>query len=211
MTHKETGAYRQLFPQNQIPIILSSVFEASITLRKKKFDDREDWITRRLYSRLVRIPVYRDSALSIHLKPEIVSQDMDANTPAGEIDLLVSCSYGYEIYFAIEAKRLRVLLHSGRMFLGNTEYVKDGMMRFVTEQYAPLMEASAMLGYVFDGNIDKARFGIDRTIQDKAEELRLKSPGRLIPSRILPDKPVDETIHDLGERSFTLYHVFIAV
>jgi hypothetical protein len=212
VAESETGVYGRLFPRDQIPIILSSIFEVSRTLRKKTIDDREDWITTRLYSLMVRSTAYRDSALTVYLKPKIVSQDPDANTPVGEIDLLVSCGYGYEVYFAIEAKRLRVCATNGRLvFAGSYEYVADGMMRFVTGQYAPLMEIGTMLGYVFDGNIGEARVGIGRSIQSKAEQLRLKAPYGLIRSRILPDKPVDETIHDLGQRSFTIYHILLAV
>jgi hypothetical protein len=75
-------------------------------------------------------------------------------------------------------------------------------MRFVTGQYAPFMEAGAMLGYVFDGETDKARSGVDRYVKSKAKELKLKSPKRLMRSQILPNKPIDETRHDLGKRSF---------
>lgn len=211
MTRKEPSAYRRLFPQNQIPIILSSIFKASSTLRKNTINDREDWITRRLCTRLVKIPTYRDGPLCIHLKEEIISSDLDAGTAAGEVDFRVSCGLGYEVYFVVEAKRLRVRLPNGQVKSGNSEYIKDGMMRFVTGQYAPLMEASAMLGYVFDGEIAEARSAIDKAVQDKAQKLRLKPPKGLTPSGILPGKPVDETVHDLGARSFTLYHVFVAV
>jgi hypothetical protein len=89
--------------------------------------------------------------------------------------------------------------------------VKDGMMRFVTGQYAPLMETSAMLGYVFDGEIDKARSGLDKYILGKAKELKLKPPERLVRSPILQDKPIDETCHDFKMRLFTIYHIFLGV
>jgi hypothetical protein len=85
------------------------------------------------------------------------------------------------------------------------------MMRFVAGQYTPFMEASAMIGYVYDGETDNARSGIDRYIKSKAKKLKLKSPKRLMRSSILPDKPIDETRHDLKKRSFTIYHIFLAV
>jgi len=211
MMNNEARAFRKIFPQKHIPSVLSSVFQASETLRKKTANDREDWITTRLYVRIIQIPSFRDGPLNIYLRPKIVRSDSDADTPAGEIDLLVSCGLGYEVYFVLEAKRLRVRSSSGRLVSGNDEYVKNGIMRFVTGQYAPFMDAGAMLGYVFDGVTDKARSGIDRYVKSKAKELKLKSPKRLMRSQILPNKPIDETRHDLGKRSFTIYHIFLAV
>ncbi|OQY48762.1 MAG: hypothetical protein B6240_04255 [Desulfobacteraceae bacterium 4572_87] len=68
-----------------------------------------------------------------------------------------------------------------------------------------------MLGYVYDGETKNARTDIDRQIQKKAEGLKLKEPKRLAPSPILPDQPIDETNHDLGNRSFTIFHLLLDV
>ena len=85
------------------------------------------------------------------------------------------------------------------------------MMRFITGQYAPFMESGTMLGYVFDGETGKAHSGIDGYVQKKAKELKLKPPGQLLRSQILPDMPIDETSHDLMKRPFTIYHILLAV
>ena len=207
----EDGALRQLFPQGHIPVVLSSILQAGGTLRKKSDTEFEDRITIRLCKELVRIPVFRDGPLDIRPQTGILSLNPDADKLGGSTDFLVSCGRGHEVYFALEAKRLRVRSSSGRLVSGNDEYVKNGIMRFVTGQYAPFMEASAMLGYVYDGETDKARSGIDRYIKSKATELKLKSPKRLMRSSILPDMLVDETRHDLKKRSFTIYHIFFAV
>jgi len=157
MSNREAEAYRPLFPTKHIPIVLISIVQAASTLTKKTDRDREDWITRRLHARLIRIREFRDGPFDIRLQPEIPSLDPDADTPAGRIDLLVSCGLGHEVYFAVEAKRLRVCSSNGHITSsGSREYVLAGMMRFVNGQYAPHMEAGAMLGYVFDGKIDKA-------------------------------------------------------
>ena len=212
MSKSKADAYRPLFPTKHIPIVIASIVQAASTLKKKTERDREDWITRRLHARLIRIREFRDGPFDIRLQPEIPSLDIDADTPAGRIDLLVSCGLGHEVYFAVEAKRLRVCSSDGRVaFHGSREYVLDGMMRFVSGQYAPHMEASAMLGYVFDGKIDKARSSIDKSVRNKAKVLKLAHPGQLIQSPILAEMHVDETRHALTDRSFTLYHVFIAV
>jgi len=207
----EAKAYKRLFPSGHIPTVLACIIEAGRILRKNTETDREDWITRRLYLRLVRLPTFRDGPLGIHLKPEIVNPKFDADTPSGEIDLLVSCGHGYEVYFPLEAKRLRVTYANGRLETGSDKYIKEGMMRFVTGQYAPFMEAGAMLGYVYDGNTVEARTDIDRFVQSHAVTLRLLTPEKLSRSQILKDMPVDETLHSLETRIFTIYHVFLAV
>lgn len=207
----DAKAFKKLFPQRHIPAILASLFQAGETLRKRTENDREDWITRRLCGRLILIPTFRDGPLGIHLKPEIISSELDADTPTGEIDLFVSCGLGYEVYFPIEAKRLRVHSSEGKIIPGSGAYVRDGMMRFITGQYAPYMQAAAMLGYVFDGKTDVARSNIDAAVRKKTLELKLKSPRRLFRSNILRGNPVDETQHDLGRRPFIIYHVLLPI
>ena len=130
----EARAFEVLFPKRHIPMILISILQAGENLRKKTANDLEDWISRRLYWRLIRIYLFRDGPLDIRLQPEIVSLYSDENTPAGKIDFVVSCGLGAEVYFAIEAKRLRVRSTRGKMDAGNDDYVNDGMMRFVSGQ-----------------------------------------------------------------------------
>jgi hypothetical protein len=207
----EVRPFRVLFPQRHVPIILISIFQAGKTLRKKTANDLEDWISRRLYWRLIRIYPFRDGPLDIRLQPEIVSVDSDENTPVGKIDFVVSCGLGAEIYFAIEAKRLRVRSTSGKMDAGNDNYVNDGMMRFVSGQYAPFMKTGAMLGYVYDRDINKARSGVAGYIKSRGKELKLTSPKPLTRASILPDKAIYETRHRLKKRSFLIYHIFLAV
>ena len=203
--------FRQLFPQRHIPVILSSILQAGVTVRKKTDSEFENRITIRICKKLVKIPVFRDGPLDIRPQTGILSSNPDEDNLDGSTDLLVSCGLGHEVYFILEAKRLRFRSPNGRWVAGNDEYVNNGMMRFVTGQYAPFMESGAMLGYVFDGETDKAHSGIDGYIQKKAKELKLKPPGRLLRSQILPDMPVDESHHDLRKRFFTVYHILLAV
>ncbi|MFZ0450419.1 MAG: hypothetical protein WAL98_14375 [Desulfatiglandaceae bacterium] len=209
MTHHPVGEFRQLFPQDHIPAVLDSLLEAGVTLRKETANDHENWISRRLYRRVIRIFPFRDGPLDIRLQPEIVATDSDENRASGQVDFLVSCGLGAEIYFAIEAKRLRVRSTSGKMDAGNDDYVNDGMMRFVTGQYAPFMNTGAMLGYVYDGDINKARSGVASYIAREATTLSLI--GAFVRSSILSQKLIDETQHALKNRSLTIYHLFLAV
>lgn len=207
----EAKAFRQLFPQRYIPVILFSIFQAGYNLRKKSDTEFENKITIRLCRELVKIPVFRDGPLDVRPQTGILSSDSDEDKLGGSTDFLVSCGLGHEVYFVLEAKRLRVRLSNGRLDSGNDKYVNNGMMRFVTGQYAPFMEAGAMLGYVFDGRTNLARSAVNKYIKSKAKELRLKFPKRLMRSNILQDMPLDETRHDLRKRVFAIYHIFLSV
>lgn len=207
----DAAEFRHLFPKDKIPIILSAIIQVGRDLRKKSDQDKENWLTRRLAARLNRLPEFRDGPLAIHTKQEILSNDYDLDYAVGEIDILVSSGFGSETYFAIEAKRLHVRSPQGQFVAGYSDYINDGMMRFIIGQYAPFMENGAMLGYVFNGQTNNARIGVEKAIQNKAEELRLAPPKQLSQSFLLPDSSLDETHHDLETRFFTLYHLFLAV
>lgn len=70
----------------------------------------------------------------------------------GYIDIAIFFDKRRKIYLAYECKRLNVVYDTGRQSLAS-DYVKEGMMRFVTEQYAESLPVGCMLGYVMDGDI----------------------------------------------------------
>ena len=199
------------FPQRHVRNVLNAVLDAATSLKKKTRMDKENWLTRRLHGRLLQRFPFRDGPLDIAMQPEIGHEDIDADRPAGQLDIKVTCGKGAHVYFAIEAKRLRVSDPFGRVDTGAREYVKDGMMRFVSGQYALRMNSGAMLGYVFDGNTPAARSDIAKAIEQRRDLLMLHQKGELRRSTILPDGPVDETVHEPGKRKFILYHVLVAV
>lgn len=206
-----SNAFIKLFPQNDIQIILQAIVKAGETLHKKTASEKENPITIRLHKKLIRNYPFRDGPLSIQLQPQIPSTETDEDMIKGQIDLLVPSSLGFETYFAIEAKRLRYTSPSGQFVPGNSDYVNEGIMRFISGQYAPFMRSGAMLGYVFDENIQAARTGINNYIQTKCEELKIKPPGKLDSSDIIAEKIIDETHHILASKSFIIYHLFLSV
>lgn len=199
------------FPRKHVQNVLSSMVAAADSLKKKTKTDKENWLTRRLHARLIQHFPFRDGPLDIALQPEITSEDIDANKPTGQIDIKIMCGKGAQVYFAIEAKRLRVSYPFDRLEIYATEYVDDGMMRFITGQYAPHMNIGAMLGYVFDGNVAEARDNISKTIEKRRDELSLLHGTGLRQSKILPNRAMDETIHEPDKRELVLYHVLVAV
>jgi hypothetical protein len=85
----------------------------------------------------------------------------------GEIDMAAFLDQDRETYLAYECKRLNVNFPSGFQSLA-TDYVHDGMMRFITEQYAEGLSVGGMLGYVMDGNVANAQTRVDHAITGHA-------------------------------------------
>ena len=82
----------------------------------------------------------------------------------GEIDLVVLLDQSRERYLAYECKRLNVSYDGKRHSLA-TKYVKDGVVRFVTEQYGEDLPVGCMLGYVLDGRVPEARLKVCAAIK----------------------------------------------
>ncbi len=69
-----------------------------------------------------------------------------------------------------------------------------------------------MLGYVFDGKIEKARDLVAESIAAYPDKLKCAPPFRLVPSQIVTGIfAVSESAHALPQGLFTLYHLFVAV
>ena len=84
-------------------------------------------------------------------------------TPEGQvegyrrrIDLAVIVDQERGTYVAYECKKLNVRRTDGGRRSQAGAYVRDGMMRFVTEQYGEDHPVGCMLGYVMDGDLEWA-------------------------------------------------------
>jgi hypothetical protein len=91
----------------------------------------------------------------------------------GKIDIAFLLDQERERYVAYECKRLNVI-HGTRASLA-TRYVNDGMMRFLTEQYAEGLPLGCMLGYVMDGDLTFALTQINGAIAAQKAPLGLIS------------------------------------
>ena len=77
-----------------------------------------------------------------------------------------------DTYLAYECKRLNVRREDGRRSL-STEYVKEGLLRFVESQYSENLPIGCMLGYVLDGDLDHAASSVKAKIVELRCEVRL--------------------------------------
>lgn len=88
----------------------------------------------------------------------------------GYIDFVVIFDMNQDNYLAYECKRLNVTFDSGFKTLAD-KYVDEGLMRYVSAQYAQEMPFGAMIGYVFDSDIPKALTEVKSQIQKKKSKL----------------------------------------
>jgi hypothetical protein len=208
--HSAAGFVR-LFPSEDIPSILQNLQSCCKTLIRQKPSEIENDLTKRLYLQLCRYSEYRTGPIEPHWESQVVVLDDDEPGITGRVDIRFSCGRGIETYFPVEAKRLFVTYPKGRNASLVADYIDDGMMRFVTGQYGSKMTVGAMLGYVCDNTVSKARSALIGAIDNYAEKLRLTAEGRWQESTIEVTPPVDETRHELDSRGFTIYHMLTKV
>lgn len=114
---------------------------------------REDDITINLVDRLAKDVVVRRLCHWVEYQFEPFGLAADGSKfSKGIIDIAVLFDWDRERYLAYECKRLNVINGGSRSSLASA-YVTQGMMRFLTEQYAEHLPVGCMLGYVLDGDV----------------------------------------------------------
>lgn len=204
------------FPESHISVALEILLAAGKGLQKKKPTEREDHVSLRLLLRIKQNAQFKQANLDVDSQFNVHDPNNEDPALKGIVDIAFKLLNAPKPvpYFAIEAKRLRFHSPSGKFNTGNSEYVSgdQGMRCFINERYAEGLNAGAMLGYVYDSDMDAAKEGINKLIQKHAQRLKCKEPHKLEAST-LPrvQNAVDETIHQLDGRDFRLFHIFFAV
>ena len=98
----------------------------------------------------------------------------DTEYSKGMIDMALIMDGERERYLAYECKRLNVV-YDGRTSSLATPYVKEGLFRFVTEQYAENLSVGCMLGYVMDGDVEAAEAKIHAAIDAQRSRIGLRA------------------------------------
>ena len=116
----------------------------------------EDDITINLVDRLAKDAIVRRLCHWVEYQFEPFGLAADGSKYSkGKIDIAVLFDWERERYLAYECKRLNIKNSGSRSSLA-TVYVTQGMMRFMTEQYAEHLLVGCMLGYVLDGDFSFA-------------------------------------------------------
>jgi hypothetical protein len=143
---------------------------------------------------------------------QLVELDPAAGQDQGRMDIVFKPMVPREyIYFCLECKRLNVRSADGVRSYAS-EYVRFGMRRFVTGQYASIVRNGGMLAFVLDGNVPTAIANVEGNMKSRLSELGMDAPGTFLISGILPnDERVRETRHRRlnTTESFVIHHLFM--
>jgi len=198
------------FPEDLIPRVLSAAVEAWTAMDKPGPAELEVPITRRFKHALKQVKDF--NRLPFRVERESVEDDPTTGEELGRIDikLLPAASAREDVYFAFECKRLNVQDGANRRSLA-PEYVTEGMMRFITGQYAASMRHGGMVGYVLDGRADEAIRLVGNNIASRAVELCMRTPASLAQSTRCPSfSTARETVHTPSLRDVILHHLFFS-
>jgi hypothetical protein len=215
MSH-DAAQWIPLFPEEEVPFILAAVLRSGSRLKKLHAIEMENHLTDRLRDLLDRDPGLRARPVELFREVPLYDRKRARQKQLGRTDLMFLYSTGTRKpwpYFVIESKRLHVTFSSGWASLV-TEYVTShqGMMCFIEGRYSTDLASGGMLGYVFDGQVEKARDSVRTSIESNHRQLRCGTVPALVPSSILSDLSwVSQSIHSLSQRVFTIYHLFLPV
>lgn len=207
----DADLWSDTFPEELVPRVLDLIIDTWTTFTKPIPSDHEVPITRRFKHALKQAKDFK--RLPVRLEREPAEDHPLTGEELGRIDLkfLPAVSAREEVYFAFECKRLNAVTDGRRDTLA-PEYVREGMTRFVTGQYAGTGHHGGMIGYVLDGRCDDAMRLVGNNIASRATELCMNAPATLDRSRVRPAADqIRETNHALKPaRPFTLHHMFLA-
>lgn len=141
------------FDERLLPRIVHHVKAVSSLLGD---NPHEDDITLNLISRLCLDAEAREvfEYFEYQFEPDRIDEYGVAKS-LGKIDMAAHVSFDRKTYLAYECKRLNVSAKNSISSLA-TPYVKEGVHRFITEQYSEDLPLGCMLGYVLDGQIMNA-------------------------------------------------------
>lgn len=122
------------------------------------------------------------------------------------IDLAVVIDQERDTYIAYECKKLNVRhADGGRRSLAGP-YLRDGMMRFVTEQYSRDLPVGCMLGYVMDRDL---QWAYARVAVAMSRTRALCMQGRPIPAPSIGVIQRFVTQHERSGRSLEMRHALL--
>ena len=206
----DARAWSRTFPRHLIPRILDLVVNTWRRFDKPQPDEWEVTITRRFRRAL---KVTKDlKRLPFRIDRESVEDGFETGAELGRLDLRFTPagSAREEVYFTFECKRLNVPSNGSCRPLAS-EYVKEGMMRFVSSQYAGHLQDGGMIGYVLDGRTSTAISAVEKSVQDNQRELQMRAPAEIGRSSLRPRDPrIRETRHQLTRGPFRIHHLFLA-
>jgi hypothetical protein len=131
----------------------------------------EDFITNHLVNALIRSKAFPGRIVPQYA---LLAQNAQQLLQVGsKIDFVLTIGDNEDVYLACECKRLNVPYKTKTRALAH-EYVRDGLTRFVTGQYANGLPLAMMIGYVMDAQIAFAHERLKKALQ-RSKLISLKS------------------------------------
>lgn len=204
------------FDEDYLAEILQSIAIAWARMGHPKRNEIEDRITFRLAGRLANDPHFAE--LPYNVIPQYWLLGLNGEK-LGRLDIRFKHRHSQRDYFAFESKRLHVTYPGGSCSTEYSTYAGDeGMMAFIEGQYSEGLPAGGMLGYVMDGDTDRAWLGLGKRIEVRRIPLRLLETSKLAESSLArvaaggtKGTQLGETEHDLGSRHLRLFHLLLPV
>lgn len=204
-TDGDRDRWALVFPASLVPQVIQLVLDSWAGFKTSERYEVE--ITRRFCARLranqeaLKLPFLIDI--------EAILLNEDGSVQEGRLDIRFINGYLCKVYFALECKRLRVKQPSGFTSLA-VEYVKEGMARYVSGQYAGGQDVGGMLGYVMDGQVDSAIGDVRTAIEKRRDDLRMGQNDTLRSSSCIDSPHVRESWHRCGrQQRFVVHHIFV--
>ncbi|MHB9022627.1 MAG: hypothetical protein ACYC7E_00400 [Armatimonadota bacterium] len=197
---------------SMLPEVLSLVLECWEKMSSPEPDETEDNITIALCRVLKQNRTAR--GLMFQISTQVVELDPTPGENLGRLDIaFIPLVPREDIYFCIECKRLNVF-KNGHLRTYASEYVRLGMLRFVTGQYSRMVRHGGMIGYVLDGNVSSALANVEANIRRHHKKLCTTSPYTLFlqSSVLIGDLRVQETHHQRAHETsiFRIHHMFVS-
>lgn len=172
----------------------------------RRFDSQsgENKITDQFALMLQRHPYSRQRWLIIPQYKSLTDFNGDVVTK-GFIDFVLFFTLDQETYISYECKRLNVQFPSGFQTLAD-KYVDEGVMRYVSAQYAQDLPFGVMIGYVLDSNTHKALDAVKRQIKSKTGKLLCPSPIELPAMSFIHRF---STVHNRSTQKIEIEHLFL--
>ena len=205
----DSAEWDEVFGPDLVPDIMAHVSATWAAMEKPAPDDWEKDISLKLYANLVNAKD-RDKHPFL-IRYEDVELDFDLGIETGRKDIVFFPGNREAIYFCLEAKRLNAMI-SGRCTSLADEYVKEGMMRFVTGKYSCRVKHGGMLAYVLDGDVERGMKNVGNNIESEAVALCMQTPVELKPSAALKDDGRARDTHHIRAHDgslFRIHHLFL--
>ena len=160
---------------SQLPEILGLVIDSWESLPAPAANELENSITNRLCARMQNAP--DRETFPFHIQPQDVILEANSGDELGRTDIAFKpFAPSDRIYFCLECKRLNVrLLNAPRPRPYFSEYVRNGMLRFISGQYASAVRHGGMLAFVLDADLSAAMEGVRGNIQIAQVDLGMTS------------------------------------